>query len=292
MNYIIIDMEWDTVYYKKVSRFINQILQIGAVKLDGSLNVIDTFCINIKSSITKKVSNRFTKLTGITTEDMLSGFSLEDAFSKYNEWAGDNNITLSWSTSDLYSIIDNEQNILKGKRLKLDYYADLQSYIQSVLRAKGYDESNQISLKNAAEQFGINTERFELHTALDDSLISAEILKKAFDAEKFSFFVRDTSNPEFYKRLLFKPNFIRDINSPDIDRKNLVFVCDKCGGETKKTTRWSYKNRWFSSEFVCKECGRKFVGRVSFKKTYDNVLVNRRICECKPKTDKKEKITT
>ena len=43
MNYIIFDLEWDSVFYKPEKRFINQILQIGAVRLDGNFNITDTF---------------------------------------------------------------------------------------------------------------------------------------------------------------------------------------------------------------------------------------------------------
>ena len=43
MNYIILDLEWDSAYSAKHERFINQILQIGAVKLNGTFNITDTF---------------------------------------------------------------------------------------------------------------------------------------------------------------------------------------------------------------------------------------------------------
>ena len=63
MNYIILDLEWDSAFHKKYKRFVNQILQIGAVKLDNKFNITDSFEITVKSSIAKKVSNRFADLT-------------------------------------------------------------------------------------------------------------------------------------------------------------------------------------------------------------------------------------
>ena len=71
MNYVILDMEWDSAYHKLHKRFVNQILQIGAVKLDEKFNLIDIFDVTIKSPISKRVSRRFTELTGITKEMML-----------------------------------------------------------------------------------------------------------------------------------------------------------------------------------------------------------------------------
>ena len=114
MNYIILDMEWDNVYLKSKHGFINQILQIGAVKCDENLNIIDTLKINIKSSVSKKVSSRFTELTKITTEEMLSGIPLKEAVEKYNKWVGSDFITLTWSNSDLYSIAENEKYLTLG----------------------------------------------------------------------------------------------------------------------------------------------------------------------------------
>ena len=43
MNYIILDLEWDSVYVKHIGGFMNQILQIGAVKLNENFDIIDVF---------------------------------------------------------------------------------------------------------------------------------------------------------------------------------------------------------------------------------------------------------
>ena len=130
MNYIILDLEWDSTYYPKQKRFINQILQIGAVKLNQSFDVIDSFELTIKSGISKKVTGRFAKLTGITTEIMLSGVSFEDAVTAYNNWVGEDTVTMTWSNSDLYTILENEDNILKDKHFKIEKYLDLQKFVQ------------------------------------------------------------------------------------------------------------------------------------------------------------------
>ena len=83
MNYIILDFEWDTVFYAPEKRFINQIVQIGAVKLDEEFHSAGKFEQLVRSPFSKKVSSRFTELTGISTEDMLSGIPLKDAVEKY-----------------------------------------------------------------------------------------------------------------------------------------------------------------------------------------------------------------
>ena len=288
MNYIILDLEWDSAYNTKYKRFINQILQIGAVKLDESFNIVDIFDVTIKSSFSKKVSNRFTELTGITTEEMLAGVPFNTAVKMFNRWIGKNTVTMTWSNSDLYSILENEKLLLDdGTKFVFERYLDLQKFVQGEIRLLGYDTQNQISLANAAFIFGIKIDNFELHTAKDDSLICVELLKKCYNSERFTSLIRDTSDPDFYKRLRFKSYSLSDINDKNIKPSDLKFCCDICGEKAKRLTDWKYRNRWFSANFECKHCNRKFNGRVTFKKTFDRVIVRKKICEYISKTEKK-----
>lgn len=286
MQYIILDLEWDSAYSVKHRRFLNQILQIGAVRLNENFEVTDTFLETVKSSISKKVTGRFAGLTGITTERMLAGVPFETAVDDYNAWAPDDAVTMTWSDSDLYSIKENEEYILNDKTFKIGRYLDLQRFVQGELRLSGYNDKNQISLSAAAEMLNVTYEGLELHTARDDSLLCAALLKRCYNRERFEPLIRNTADTEFYKRLRFKPYFISDINDERIDKKLLKFHCDKCGGNAKQLSKWRYRNRWFSAKFECENCRRRFCGRVTFKKTYDELKARRRICEIKPKTEK------
>ncbi len=283
MNFIILDLEWDSAYIVKYHRFLNQILQIGAVKLDENFNIIDTFDVIIKSDFAKRVTGRFAKLTGITTEKMRAGIPFADAVKQYNDWVGEDTVTMTYSNSDLFTIGENEELLLNGVKFKIEKYLDFQKFIEGEIRLKGIELTNQISLSAAAEILGVSTEKFMLHTAKDDSLVCAELLKKYYNAERFLPLIRDTSDPEFYKRLHFKPFAISDIKSKAIDRKKLEFNCDICGRRAKRVSKWKYKNRWFCADFYCKNCDRKFNGRASFKQTYDTVISKTKICEIKVK---------
>ena len=287
MNYIILDLERDSAYSARHKRFINQILQIGAVKLDGNFNIIGTFEQTVRSSVSKKVSGRFAALTGITTEKMRDGIPFDEAVDRYNEWAGKDTVTMTWSDSDLYSIKENEECLLSGgRRFAVEKYLDLQKFVQGELKKAGYEDKNQISLSAAAQLLGVDTEGLELHTAKDDSLLCVALLKKCYNKESFEPFIRDTGDPEFYRRLRFKPYAISNINDERIDKSQLVFYCDRCGAKANRTSVWRYRNRWFAAKFTCPKCARRFSGRLTFKKTYDDVLVRRRICEIKTAPEK------
>ncbi len=289
MNYIILDMEWDSAYHPASKQFINQILQIGAVKLNDSFDIVDTFEATIRSSFSKRVTKRFTELTGITKDMMLAGVPLSNAVNRYNKWIGDNTITMTWSNSDLYTILSNEKLLLKGIKFKIEKYLDLQKFIQGEMRLLGHECKSQISLGNAAELLGVTTEGYDLHTAKDDSLVCAGLLKKFYNKQRFEILIRDTSNPEFYRRLCFKPYYISDINDKAIDKSHMNFSCEKCGNGMRRTSKWRYHNRNFTAEFHCDICHKKFIGRISFRKTYDDVVVKKYIREPKPKIKEAEK---
>lgn len=288
MNYIILDMEWDSAYHPASKQFINQILQIGAVKLDDNFNIVDTFEATIRSSFSKRVTKRFTELTGITKEMMLSGIPLSVAVERYNTWIGNDTVTMTWSNSDLYTILSNEKLLLKEIKFKIEKYLDLQKFIQGEMRILGHECKSQISLGNAAELLGVTTEGFDLHTAKDDSLVCAVLLKKYYNAERFEPLIRDTANPEFYRRLCFKPYYISDINDKHIDKKQMNFCCESCGEQMRRTSKWRYHNRNFTADFHCDTCHKKFIGRISFRKTYDDVVVKKYIREPKPKVKEVE----
>ncbi len=284
MEYVILDLEWDSVFYPPKKRFINQILQIGAVKLDNDFNITDTFNVNICSQISNKVTSRFAKLTGITSEIMRSGKPFSEAVELYNTFVENTDVTMTWSTSDLYTIIENEDFLLgDGLKFKMNQYLDLQKLVQQNLYSEGYESKNQIALESAAELLGVDTSEFELHTALDDCLVCAALLKIAYDKSRFDSLVKDATAEDFYKRLRFKPYAISDINDSNIKKSQLEFVCPQCKSKTNRISNWKYKNRWFVSNFKCEKCGFKFNGRVMFKKTFDDLKVKHKVCEYKPK---------
>lgn len=277
MNYIILDLEWDSAYCHKKNGFVNQIIQIGAVKLDNEFNLIDRIEILVKSCISKKVTRRFTTLTGITTDDMRSGISLKEATEKYNKWVGEDTVTMTWSNSDLYVIVENAKLFADGLLPKMEKYADLQKYVQSFIKRDDEAPKNQISLSDAAEHFGVSVADFDLHTAADDSQIASKLLKLTYNEEKFKEYVRDAESPEFFERLAFKNYYLSNINDKNINPADLDFYCDKCGTKTERIKKWSYRNHWFTSEFLCLGCSDKFIGRIMFKKTYSSLKVNKRI---------------
>lgn len=280
MYYILLDLEWNSAYCKKLHCFVNEIVEFGAVKLDENFNEVDRFTQIVRSSLTNKLSGRFKELTGMTNEQMQSGLPFNEALAIYRKWAGEDTITLTWSNSDLHTLYNNCINFTGNhKGAMVGKYVDLQRYFQYELALMGNPQKNQISLSNAAVLFGINFSNDDLHHALDDSVIAAAILRKCYNKKRFESFIVDTSSSDFYEKLTFKSHYLTDINNPLIDKTKLFFCCPICQKHAKRVSTWRYKKPWFHARFLCNRCNALFKAAVCCKRHFDRVDIKKKIFE-------------
>lgn len=275
MNYIFLDLEWNSAYCRKNKKFVNEIIEIGAVKVNTDLQICSTFTQTVKSQLTKRLATRFKNLTNISNLEMQQGIPFNDALLAFDKWSGENYILLTWSNSDIYALIENCRLFADCGMLRITQYVDFQKYVQNELKLRGKEINNQISLLNAALEFGLNTENFAFHRALDDSRVCAEIFRQCYNAEHLTNLIIDTANGDYFDRLTYKSYIITDIKSPLIDGKELQFRCKSCHNYAKRISPWIFKNQYFFANFYCKSCGMYFTGKITFKKHYDHVSVKR-----------------
>lgn len=89
MSYVILDLEWNGSYSKVLHKFVNEIIEIGAVKLDDELNVCDTFTMLVAPKIGKKLCSKVKQLTKITNEELKDeGVSFIRAISLFSDFLG------------------------------------------------------------------------------------------------------------------------------------------------------------------------------------------------------------
>lgn len=285
MEYIIFDLEWNNAYNYKTKKGINEIIEIGAVKLNSHLDIVDTFNQLIKPSVSKKLGSNFKRLTHITMEEIKArGVPFDDAFSDFARWSGGNDtVFLSWSNSDLYTLVDNYKRFKNTSNIDfMKKYADAQSYCMQFV---GEHKGNQISLGNCAERFEINVDTSALHRALEDCYVTAYCLRKVFDKDKFERYIKHCDR-DFFERLVFKPYIIK---SPDCDGFKLSevnLICPKCSGTVKPVNDYEFVNNTFRSAGKCEKCRKKFWLFVRAKQTYDGVSVSQRLVEINKKRAK------
>lgn len=272
MQYVILDLEWNSGYSKKKHGFINEIIEIGAVKLDERMNIVGQFSIFVRPNITKRLNSMVKELTQITNEELLHGATFDYAVSKFKRFS-QGCVIMSWSTSDLNALETNCEYYYGSSRIPfLKYYADVQAYCQSKLSSGG---KNQIALRNAADILDIRTSDIPLHRAVGDSILTARILKNLYDADDFKPYIKFADN-EFYDRLNFHSTYLYSIDNPLIDRSELYINCERCGVCCNRLEDWKIKSKAFTSSFECPSCKAQYKGRVQFKLLYDGITVTRR----------------
>lgn len=283
MNYIVMDMEWNTAYCKKLDGFMNEIIEIGAVKLDAALQEIDSFSVIIKSQIGKRLQSRVKTLTHLTNDDIANGISFQNAIMLFTDWLGtEENTFLTWGDGDIRTLIKNCEYFLNTAELPfVHHYCDLQKYCQSFTDAAS--SGQQLGLSVAAEKLGINPDDYPHHRALDDSRLSVACLKSVFDADALKKYTRPCDR-EFYARLAFKPYYIRDMHNPLVDKKQFRCVCILCGGKVKKEKNWKFSNNSFRAVFYCPQCDYRFRVAVRYKQLYDRLEVRKTFTEVKETT--------
>ncbi|MFR3072251.1 MAG: exonuclease domain-containing protein [Paeniclostridium sp.] len=65
-----------------------EIIQIGAIKLDSELNILDTFSSYIKSEIYKDIHPFVKKMTGITNSNLKNAPSFKEVYEDFLKFIG------------------------------------------------------------------------------------------------------------------------------------------------------------------------------------------------------------
>ncbi|HHV31136.1 exonuclease domain-containing protein [Caproiciproducens sp. LBM24188] len=285
MNFVILDLEWNGTYSRRIKGFINEIIEFGAVKVDENLQIIDTFESLVRPQVGKRISGKIKTLTSITNEELEGGLQFMQVTSRFRKWMGDA-VLMTWGTSDILALIENYRYFCGNPRIPfLTQYVNLQAYCEKLL---DYDSSKQMGLSTSAQLLKIDERDFDHHRALGDSLLSLRCLQKLYSPGTLEPFLQDALCDEFYERILFKTVIICDLNNPLIRRSEMNFDCDLCGRRAHRASEWQLKNKSFRALFFCRKCQHKFYGRIQFKLKYEGLTVKKAILPYHEEKDKEE----
>ena len=184
MKHIVMDLEMNPIgrEHKDIRHFIQEeIIEIGAVSLDESYQVKDTFQCYVRPQF-GQVTRHITRLTGITAEMLADKDDFAICFSRFWSWAGhDESRIYSWSESDL-------KQLAKEYHWKMPKEQEINFAAQWVDLQKEFDDRiglhNNLGLRHA---LGAIDHKFEgvQHTALADDMNTAAILELMQDEQAF-----------------------------------------------------------------------------------------------------------
>lgn len=272
MNYIVLDMEWNQPGYadKTLCRngvcMKNEIIQIGAVKLDEKSRIVDRFNVIVKPQSITSMNKIIKQLTGITDEMLQKGESFESAVGRFSEWCGNDFVILIWGYDDI-RILKNNLSFFG-----LDCSWLPKSYnLQMIFCSQTDNEKRQYSLSYALEYFHIEIDA-GLHDALNDAEYTALVCAKLDLTRGIKYLETSPSetrvNDNRISSLLIKRKFRNLQKKEDIWSNGFISrpVCPYCGGKMKFEKPTSVGAFRYNIKALCPEHG-TFMLVLRFSKT-------------------------
>jgi len=186
MEYIVFDLEFNQGFDEKTNKTIPnercpfEILQIGALKLDKDLNIIDTFNSYVKPKIYNRVHPFITNMTGITNKMVKDAPDFPDVYKKFKRFIGKkDNIFCVWGSGDLKELYRNVYYYGLPHKTIPKLYINVQSYASAYFKNPS---GKSIGLQNAIQLLEIEQTK-SYHDAFNDAYYTTEILKVIYSDE-------------------------------------------------------------------------------------------------------------
>ncbi len=279
MDYIILDLEWNQPvsknsypYLRIGDRFSNEIIEIGAAKVNEKNQITDTFKAVIKPKYYKKLNSNVMKLTHLKQEIVTGGIGFDVAIAQFRRWCGEGAIFFSWGRDDIYVM---QQNL---EFYNIDY-SWIQSWynLQLIFSKEAFGNSTQRSLTFAMEHFAVPQEAARpFHDACNDAYYTAKIFLaldmqhalENYDAvSSFADLCREEDNGGLGP--------FRTKGEALSSREVTTLVCPQCKTPLKPSVDWFSNNDKYVTLAICKAHG-TFLGRIKFIRQSDGMLRVRR----------------
>lgn len=178
---IIFDMEWNQPLpwkqYPKVSKalLMGEIIQIGAIKLNGEGKRIGEFRCSVRPRYFKQVHWKVKKLTHISEDEMLNGIEFPEAMRRFGSWCtadgtGTEFWMFAWGGEDERVLCAN----LEAWGLNLDWVPEQIYDLRLIYDGLNGKIESSTALTDAAEAVGFAPE-LEQHDSLNDACYAAAV---------------------------------------------------------------------------------------------------------------------
>lgn len=184
MKHIMIDLEMNKIkkQYREDKKLSNELIEIGAVKMDDDFNEVDRYQTYVMPDY-GKMDPHIIKLTGITDDKLEGAPRFKEAMCDFEKWIGGGAVTFySWSLADIRqfqtesSFKEYESETLRKMEKN---WIDFQEEYSRLL---GIDKKIRLKQAVASADYDFNG---AAHTALADAVNTAEILKLSKKPDEF-----------------------------------------------------------------------------------------------------------
>ncbi len=269
MSIIIFDMEWNMGYPRDGEPHFDEIIEIGAVKVQNQ-KIVATYKEYVRPYFHRVIHHHVRKMVPFTAKELKDAKTFQTVAREFKRWCGAGAQLVSWGNSDI-SVLESN---LARHGMASDWFGecyDLQAGYAYLLE----EYTHQYSLKDVVDQFGLESTD-EFHDAAIDAyytaLVGIEIEKRygawpsteVIQAKREE--LRAIHAEEVRQKALEALNEAEPLaaGSISIDEPLEVFVvssacdswdCPLCGGEVKATGWNQYAGQGYLTRGRCKEHG-------------------------------------
>ena len=279
MAFIIIDLEFNnlsgiTKYYPNIYdeyanlkdiEVENEIIEIGAIKLDNYMKTLGEFKTYIKPTIFPILNPKVSEITNITDTDLQNGVSFKEGINDLRNIIEDGDIICSWAKDDIAQIISNAIYHKYDDLSWINNYLDIQEYSTKILAKKKV-----LSLKNALEELKIKVDKRNLHDALNDAIYTSFVFKRIYNSR----IIRNYIIKDLYNMPVLEVKNLSDFN---IDKGCVKECCPKCKIKIDIEIPLKAMSWRFVSLGKCPKCNNRVINEVQVKKTISGKVVYKEI---------------
>ena len=265
MNLIVFDLEWNIGYQPRTFAYHGaeltlrgEIIQIGAVRISERGDVLDTFEINLRPRIFRKLQHHIAKVTGLSQGDLDAGVPMKQGLQKFLDWAGPDAELAEWGLDDVPVLKQNLFLVGLDESWPARWYDLQRIFLQTYPRKEGEG----MTLESVVERLGIPKEE-PFHNALDDALYTAQICRRLPLAEGLATY--PTEEELLREALLGTDKTARDVrvfmerlehddyrNAPELNAVD----CPECGARLTHDEVWLKRgNTGYFTRSECPYCG-------------------------------------
>ena len=263
---IVLDLEWNQPLdaggaIREPFFFDSEIIEIGALKLNAQLQVVDEFKTFIRPVFYPVMNGDVVRLTKIRPQELEGAPDFPAAYRAFRDWCGEECCLCAWGTDDIPVLLDNL--IMHGLETEDFPCYDLQRiFLQAYPRREGEG----LTLESVVDRLGIPKEE-PFHNALDDALYTAKICRKLPLAEGLATY--PTEEELLTEALLGAEKTGRDVklfmnrmehddyrNEPELNQA----ACPECGAPLQNDEVWLKRgNTGYFTRATCPCCGHYYL---------------------------------